>query len=132
DVEIAREPMKDQYGIRMFLRHQGQSIKFEIVKEGHIDVTGFTHPDLGVPVLDLTSMFATKLLANADRWRDKATAYRDAVDLGMLIVNQGTMPKEAIERAIQAYGAPDIERGLVNALNKLHEKQTVRYVAQTL
>lgn len=132
DVEIAREHRTDGYGIRMFLRYKGQTIKFEIIKEGHIDITGEVDRDLRVPVLDATSMFATKLLANADRWKDRATAYRDAIDLGMLIVHHNTIPKEALDKAVAAYGTADIERGLAGAVNKLHEKENVRYVAEAM
>jgi hypothetical protein len=132
DVEIAREHKTDGYGIRMFLRHQGQPIKFEIVKEGNIDVTGAIDPNLGVPILDATSMFATKLLANADRWADRSTACRDAIDLGMLIHHHNEILPEALGKAIKAYGEPTLGRGLIGAVNKLSDKETMRFVAQTL
>lgn len=132
DVEIAREHRTDGYCIRMFLRHRSQTIKFEVIKEGHIEGTGGVDPELGIPVLDLTSMFATKLPANADRWKDKATAYRDAIDLGMLIVHNNSIPEVALEKAISAYGAVDIECGLVGVVNKLHKREIVHYVAEMM
>ncbi len=132
DVESVREPRADGYGIRMFLRYRGQSIKFEIVREGNIEVSGAINPELGVPVLDPVSMFATKLLANADRWTDRATAYRDAIDLGMLVLHHNTIPQEALNRAFKAYGQPTIARGLAGAVNILHDHDTMRFAAQAL
>ena len=132
DIEIAREHKTDGYGIRMFLRHRGQPIKFEIVKEGNIDISGAVDANLGVPVLDPVSMFATKLLANADRWADRSTAYRDAIDLGMLVKNHKAIPKESLEKALKAYGEPTIAWGLVGAVNKLSEKENMRYAAEAL
>ena len=132
DIEIAREPRTDGYGIRMFLRHQGQPIKFEIVREGNIAVSGALDATLGVPVLDTVSMCATKLLANADRWSDRSTAYRDAIDLGMLIAHLKSIPAEAMEKAIKAYGALTISRGLVGAVNRLLDPETARLTAEAL
>lgn len=132
DVEIARDHKADGYGVRMFLLPQGQKIKFEIVKEGNIDVTGTLDPNLGVPVLDAVSMFATKFLANADRWADRETAYRDAIDLGMLVKHHNGILKEGFSKAVRAYGVPTIERGLVGALNKLAEPENMHYAAKAL
>jgi hypothetical protein len=58
-------------------------LRFEIVREARISLAGRPDPSLGVPRLSETDRVAEKLLANADRCQDRATACRDAIDLGM-------------------------------------------------
>jgi hypothetical protein len=62
-VRLLREPVADTYGIRALLEVQGLVLKFEIVREGRIDLTGSRHAQLHVPTLSLDDMFAEKLLA---------------------------------------------------------------------
>jgi hypothetical protein len=45
-----------------------------------------------------------KLLANADRCQDRSTAYRDAIDLGMLGLHRGPFLDAALAKAELAYG----------------------------
>ncbi|WP_245428592.1 nucleotidyl transferase AbiEii/AbiGii toxin family protein [Kumtagia ephedrae] len=116
DVVSVREPRADAYGIRMFLEQAGQPIKFEIIREARITLSGALDDRLGVPVLGLVDMFAEKLLANADRCMDRSAAYRDAVDLGRLVEAHGRIPAESLEKAMHAYGA-DIERKAVWVVN---------------
>ena len=103
-VELAREVRADRYGIRTFVRVDGMPIKFEIIKEGRIDIIGTMNPVFGVPTLSREDMYAVKLLANADRCSDVSTASRDAIDLAMLIEHWGTVPEEAWAKARRAYG----------------------------
>lgn len=103
-VELAREVRADRYGIRTFVRVDDTCIKFEIVSEGRIDITGAMNPVFGVPTLSRTDMYAEKLLANADRFGDVSAASRDAIDLAMLIEHWGNVPEDAWEKARQAYG----------------------------
>ena len=105
----------------MFLEQAGQPIKFEIIREARIALSGAVDDRIGVPVLSTADMFAEKLLANADRCMDRSVAYRDAVDLGRLIEAHGRIPGTALEKAVQAYGA-DIERKAVWVVNRLADR----------
>lgn len=103
-VELARDVRADRYGIRTFVRVDGMPIKFEIVNEGRIDITGSMNPVFGVPTLSRQDMYAEKLLANADRYSDVSVTSRDAIDLAMLIKHWGAIPDEAWAKARKAYG----------------------------
>lgn len=103
-VELAREVRADRYGIRTFVRVDGVPIKFEIVSEGRIDISGSMDLLLGVPTLSREDMYAEKLLANADRCGDLSVISRDAIDLAMLIEHWGAIPEEAWTKARRAYG----------------------------
>ncbi|PIL40364.1 hypothetical protein CR103_08055 [Massilia psychrophila] len=78
-VELARDVRADRYGIRTFLRVDGMPVKFEIVSEGRIQIAGELNSLTGVPALTRADMYAEKLLANADRYRDRAVASRDII-----------------------------------------------------
>ncbi|RFB85118.1 hypothetical protein B5K08_26720 [Rhizobium leguminosarum bv. trifolii] len=131
DVQLARDTMFDRYGIRMFLRFRGQPVKFEIVREERIAIGGQLDTELGVPVLSSSDMFAEKLLANADRCLDRAVAYRDAIDLGRLVLAYGQVPESALAKAEQAYGE-DVEYYAVKIVNHLLQKKEVRHSAEVL
>ena len=103
-LELARDVRADRYGIRTFVLVDGTPIKFEIVSEGRIDITGSIDPVLGVPILSREDMYAEKLLANADRYGDRSVASRDAIDLAMLIERWGPIPQAAWDKARRAYG----------------------------
>ncbi|WP_377295747.1 nucleotidyl transferase AbiEii/AbiGii toxin family protein [Rhizobium sp. SGZ-381] len=131
-VTLLREPIADTYGIRTLLDYQGLVLKFEIVREGRVDLSGSRHGLLHVPTLSLDDMFTEKLLANADRCYDRAVAYRDAIDLGRLIRMHGTIPPVAREKAEDAYGA-DIGRKLRGIVHHLGQNPgEVAYAATTL
>ncbi len=85
-IDQASEVRADQYGIRTLVRVGDHGIKFEIVQEGRIELgTPGTH-DLVCDVATLipVNMAASKLLANADPWRDDAVFSRDLIDLAMM------------------------------------------------
>lgn len=103
-VELAREVRADRYGIRTFVRVDGVPIKFEIVSEGRIDISGSMNLLFGVPTLSREDMYAEKLLANADRCGDLSVLSRDAIDLAMLIEHWGAIPEEAWVKARRPYG----------------------------
>jgi hypothetical protein len=73
----------NQYGIRTQAIVAGARIKFEIVLEGRIElaVPGDSDRICGVSTLTPLDMAASKLLANADRWRDDGVFSRDIFDL---------------------------------------------------
>ena len=104
-VDLAREVRADRYGIRTFLLSDGVPVKFEIVSEGRIPIDGVVDPMTGVPTLSRIDMYAEKLLANADRYNDKAVASRDIIDLAMMIGHWGRIPPKAWDKARKAYGA---------------------------
>jgi hypothetical protein len=130
-IEPLREFHTDQYGLRTAFRYEGQLIKFEIVREGRIDLSGEFDDDTGLPTLSTVDMFAEKLLANADRCQDRAVAYRDAIDLGMLILNHNRIPDEAVAKSEAAYGA-DIGRKAQWVTGKLAEEMEIIRSAEGL
>ncbi len=64
---LLRDVRADMYGIRTFLRVDGEPVKFEIIAEGRIAVAGDAAGPFPVEALDRTSCVAEKLLAHADR-----------------------------------------------------------------
>ena len=75
-LELMRDVRADMYGIRTFLRVDGQPVKFEVIFEGRIPLTGEARSPFPVEVLTHSSCFAEKLLANADRDRAWRVEYR--------------------------------------------------------
>ncbi|PBC03061.1 nucleotidyl transferase AbiEii/AbiGii toxin family protein [Mesorhizobium sp. WSM3860] len=130
-VQAVRDFQIDQYGLRTVVRLNGQPIRFEVVREGRIDLRGRFDEDLGVPALVPADMFAEKLLANADRCQDPATAFRDAFDLGMLVKSYGQIPTDALDKAERAYG-PDIRLKVAWVVDKLQDKSELRDAADIL
>ena len=102
-VSTLRDMRADQYGIRTFVQVDDTRIKFEIVRQGRIDLSGQMNERYGVPVLSRSDMFAEKLLANADRWPDKAVYSRDIIDLSMMIAAWGDVPAAAWQKARDGY-----------------------------
>jgi len=85
-LEQVKEVRADQYGIRTTLRVADQSIKFEIVLEGRIQLAAPTVKDevCGVATLSPLDMATSKLLANSDQWGDDGVFNRDVIDLAMM------------------------------------------------
>lgn len=103
--KLAREVRADQYGIRTVLQVGDELIKFEIVHEARIDLSGEAVKQLHVQCLNKPCCFAEKILANDDRWNDESALSRDIVDLAYMIEAWG--PKsflEGMHNAQQAYG----------------------------
>jgi len=103
-VKLHREVRADQYGIRTFIDVDGEVIRFEVIREARMMLTGSMNNDLGVPVLCRIDLFAEKLLANTDRSTDKSTMSRDLIDLAMMTKTWGSIPAEAWAKAEAAYG----------------------------
>lgn len=103
-MDIEREVRKDQYGIRAVLNVADIRIKFEIIREARIALSGEDIPGFPVPSLCRTDMYAEKLLANADRWGDTAVMSRDVIDLLMMELRWGEIPWESWKKARDAYG----------------------------
>ncbi|MBO9135917.1 nucleotidyl transferase AbiEii/AbiGii toxin family protein (plasmid) [Rhizobium sp. B230/85] len=130
-VTALREVRADQYGVRTLLSLDEQTIRFEIVRESRIPLDGIMNAGLGVPVLLPSDMMAEKLLANADRCQDRAVAYRDAIDLGMLIDHHGAISQDAVTKAENAYGG-DIGRKALWVVDRLADRVELQHVCDAL
>lgn len=120
---LAREVVADRYGIRTFIDFDGEKIKFEIVNEGRIDLSGSRHSRLRVPCLSEVSCFAEKFLANDDRWNDEAVLSRDVIDLAFMIEGWGAAAaREGCAAARGAYG-DSVEASAQAAARKLMRKK---------
>ena len=103
-VQTLRDVRSDRDGIRTILVADGTPVKFEIVREARIDLEGRDVPEFAVPCLTRNDMFAEKLLANADRYGDKAVMSRDVIDLLVMESHWGPVPNAAWDKASNAYG----------------------------
>ena len=120
-IELMRDVRADMYGIRTFLRVDGQPVKFEVIFEGRIPLTGETRSPFPVEVLARPSCFAEKLLANADRGRDASANARDLIDLAFMAAH---WPEEDLHTGMatarSAYGDV-VQRELDAALSRLND-----------
>ena len=117
-----RDIRTDQYGIRTMLRVVGQHIKFEIVREGRVEL-GTPGPDdtvCGIATLRPLDMATSKLLANADRWYDDGAFNRDLIDLAMMKPNRKLL-EGAVRKAQGAYGNA-ILQDLAKAIDRVEDR----------
>jgi hypothetical protein len=121
----------DQYGIRGIIEVNDIPLRFEIIRESRIILEGRPDPALGVPRLTPIDRIAEKLLANADRGQDRATAFRDAIDLGMIALRHGPFPAAAWLKAEHAYGG-DVRTKLTWVLGRLETPSEQQTTAATL
>jgi hypothetical protein len=128
---VERALRTDQYGIRGIISVQDIPLRFEIVRENRIALDGQPDLALGVPRLVHADRIAEKLLANADRCRDRSAAYRDAIDLGMLALHRGPFPDAALTKAELAYGE-DVVRKLEWVLETLADAEERGHASVTL
>jgi hypothetical protein len=120
DITIKRDARADQYGIRFVLDVRGTLLKFELVREGRVDLDGVRDPALPVSRLSDQDLVASKLLANDDRFLDEATLARDVIDLLMLEHELGALPEESWNKARSAYG-DSVESSLRRAQQHLRD-----------
>jgi hypothetical protein len=125
ELRTLRDIRTDQYGIRTLLGVGDASIKFEIIREARIHLSGKMDDRFGVPVLTKDCMYAEKLLANADRWADKAVLNRDIIDLTMMISRWGPIPDSAWEIAEAAYGA-NVHKAYAGAILRIRDPNWLR------
>ena len=120
-LELMRDVRADMYGIRTFLRVDGQPVKFEVIFEGRIPLTGEARSPFPVEVLARPSCFAEKLLANADRGRDASANARDLIDLAFMAAH---WPEEDLRTGMataqSAYGDA-VQRELDAILTSLND-----------
>lgn len=121
-LKFAREVITDRYGIRTVLDIGGEKLKFEIILEARIGLSGGTVDALPVPALDAVSCCAEKFLANADRWSDESALGRDVIDLAFMAARWGHEPLRAgLAIATEAYGkvaAADAKRAAAKMLER--------------
>jgi len=119
ELVLAREIRADQYGIRAIIHSGDSKIKFEIVLEGRISFENPGPKDQIGSITTLTrlDLVASKLLANSDRWNDRAVFSRDIIDLVMLDPSKDELVN-ALAKAYTAYGE-SIHRDLRKAIDSL-------------
>ena len=125
-LRLSREVRADQYGIRTRLGEGEGALKFEVVREARIELSGVRRRGLPTVCLDRTSAFAEKFLANADRGLDRSTLSRDAIDLAFMTQGWGTelaSAGAAVARA--AYGA-EVDRKLRQVVDLLRDDRAYR------
>lgn len=85
-IPLTRELRMDQYGLRGFVDIGLQPIKLASVNGGRIEFTqpGAADEVCGVGTLCWNDLAASKLLADADRWRDYSVCSWDAIDLALM------------------------------------------------
>ena len=118
---LMRDVRADMYGIRTFLRIDGQPVKFEVIFEGRIPLSGEATSPFPVEVLTRSSCFAEKLLANADRGRDPSANARDLIDLAFMAANWSEEDlRTGMATAQSAYGSA-VRRELDAVLSSLND-----------
>ncbi|MBV1790680.1 nucleotidyl transferase AbiEii/AbiGii toxin family protein [Marinobacterium sp. D7] len=130
-----RDIRADRDAIRAFIDPYGDGlnvIKFEIISFDEGVITADTRTDLfPVPFISRTACYATKLLANADRWNN---GVKDIIDICMMVDRWGAIPEEAWRLADDEYGEKVVVRGLEGALNRLRDEagETIKTLTDSL
>jgi len=107
-IHLAREVRIDRYGVRTFVAEDSDAepIKFEIVLEARVPISGGFDSALGIARLDVVSAITEKLLANADRGRDRHHYARDVIDLAFFSFRFELEDfRQALTTSAAAYGA---------------------------
>jgi Nucleotidyl transferase AbiEii toxin, Type IV TA system len=113
----------DQYGIRMSVAVEDVPIKVEIIAEARLILDPPRYPEWSpVACLSLSDCFASKLLANADRFMDDGVESRDLIDLAMLRL-QTPIPQAALDKAENAY---EVLRPLEKAVQRFQARPDYR------
>jgi hypothetical protein len=117
-----REIRADQYGIRTMLQVADQSLKFEIILEGRIELAspGTDDEICGIATLTPLDMAASKLLANSDRWNDDGVFNRDIIDLAMMNPSLALL-RSAVAKAETAYGEA-IRKDLDKVIDRMQNR----------
>ena len=117
-----REVRKDRDKIMTFLEVEGTPVKIELFRETRVSVSGEIDPASKLPTLSRSDFFSQKLMANADRWAETSVFSRDIIDLAMMIQGWGDIPKEAWDKATNAYGR-DISRCFHYATRRVSDQK---------
>lgn len=148
-VTLMRDIRADFYGARSVIDVKGTPIKIEVVRQDTSFLIGENNPVLGVPTLNKSSLFVTKFLANADRYRDRSVHGRDIIDLVFMAAKWGPAPAQAWATAEKVYPRivrpayqnalsqlqdPDYRQACLNALkiDAAHDAMIARYARREL
>ena len=112
-----REIRIDRDAVRCFMQIDNTIIKLEFVACADYQLQADKSLDLSVPILDKTSCFITKLLANADRYYDYP--YKDIFDLLMMYQNWGDVPERAWQVSDEIYSQKIVKNGLIKSLTNI-------------
>lgn len=123
DISLERDIRTDQYAVRQSVKVEGVPIKFEVIYETRFEL-GPPEQFGWCPVLCLNTLdcFTEKLLANADRWADKASESRDLIDLAVLRLRR-PIPPVALDIGEDAY---PVRMPLKQAVERFQTNQAYR------
>jgi hypothetical protein len=127
-----REIRADRDAIRALLEGPDRPIKLEIIHFANDRLVPDQRNDLfPIPFISREGCFATKLTANADRYRDHR---KDILDLCMMRREWGNIPEAAWRIACDEYGEQVIAGNLENALVLLTTQQqaSITHATQSL
>lgn len=112
-----REIRADRDGVRTYIQLKGsdEPIKLEFIRFDICEISADTKPHrFPVPIVDRSTCYLTKLLANADRYAESNK--KDIFDLCMMKKEWGCIPKKVWQEADAAYGMQTVVKGLEKAL----------------
>lgn len=113
-----REIRADRDAIRAILVGSEQPIKLEIINFSNSRLLPEeSNPIFPIACVSRVGCFATKLTANADRYKNHR---KDILDLCMMRNEWGDIPRSAWEIACEEYGESTIYLALKSALRNLH------------
>lgn len=115
---LARDIRADSDGVRTAFAFDGINIKFEVIREPRIELVGYID-EFPVPSLSRASLFAEKLLANADRGNAADSQKKDILDLLCMQMEWGSIPDTSLRLASEAYGHRVIKSAYDNAMQDL-------------
>lgn len=118
---LASDVRTERDKISTFIATPELPVKVEIVRESRMAIDGKVAPPLGVPVLSQEDLYASKLLANADRGMDASVHNRDLIDFAMMVRGWGLPPSNSWDKARSAYG-PAIDRCYASSLQRLQNR----------
>ena len=134
DLRLAREPRIDQYAIRVpiIAPDTQEIVRFEIV----CDAASANHAPgavvNGLTCLSLADSVAHKLMANNDRWADRAVALRHYIDLIAIAHQKQGLPQGGLAIAYAAYGEQGIRETIIKAHGLLSHEGYIERCAATL
>jgi len=124
----AREARIDQYGIRTILigPNSPDGVRFEIICEAALKTHTPGTVVNGVTCLSLRDSTALKLMANADRWADRAKYLRDYIDLIAIAHLKKGLPSDGVKDAFDAFDKLNIKSTLVKAHELLQSEGRIK------
>jgi len=120
-LKFVRDIRADRDAVRTFvsLGESGPAVKLEFIHFDYDDLAADQDSDFPVPVLDKTSCWLNKLLANADRYM--SSDRKDILDLCMMHRCWGKIPEKAWQQADDIYSQKIVLDGLTKALSNIQK-----------